>query len=609
MPVPGENLVQLLMQQAEGAARVAATYPEGGGWRDITWNGILDEVKVVSEALITLGVAPGDRVALFAGTSLRWLVCDLAVSAARAVSVPIYASNTPDECRFILDNSGAVVLFVDHDEAEGKQPGRRSRIRPQLSALPSLRHVILFQGVTAGSKELAWDELLRRGAEGRAKNPGGFLERVGETRSGDLCCFIYTSGTTGDPKGVMLTHGNWVFEAHQTGTVGLMEGTDTVMLFLPLAHSFAQVIKAAWLGLGFRLVFAESNDKLIANLLETRPTILPSVPRVFEKIYNGVVGNGMSTPGVKGQLFRWAMALFDESVEARTRGEEFHSLSFALAKRLVFSKVRKALDEKLGGKLRLFISGGAPLSLKIACFFDMLGYIVLEGYGLTETSAASTVNRPTRRKLGTVGLGLPGVELKIAADGEILIRGPHVMQGYYQNPSATAEVLEANGWFHSGDIGELDAQGFLKITDRKKDIIVTAGGKNIAPQNLENKLKGHPVVSQAMVHGDKRKYLSVLITVAEDNAAKLLREAGVSQVAAYADYAKHPVILAAVQKAVDSVNASEPPHGTLKRFAVMDHDFTQESGELTPTLKVKRKSCTLNHKRLLDSLYDEGFVD
>ena len=298
------------------------------------------------------------------------------------------------------------------------------------------------------------------------------------------------------------------------------------------------------------------------------------------------------------------MRLFEESVEARQQGRSYDSLSLTLAKKLVFSKVKATLDQKLGGKMRLFVSGGAPLSRKIAYFFDMLGFEVLEGYGLTETSGGATVNPPGRYRIGTVGPPMPGCEVKIASDGEILIRGPNVMKGYYNAPEATREVLEPDGWFHSGDIGEIDPAGFVRITDRKKDIIVTAGGKNVAPQNIENSLKTFPLISQAMVHGDKRKYLSVLITVNEETARKMLQDSGITPPAAYADVAARPEIVAAVQKVIDTLNAHEPPYNQLKRFHVMDHDFTQESGDLTPTLKVKRKACTVRYQAILDGLYD-----
>jgi long-chain acyl-CoA synthetase len=603
-----KNLVELLIQRAQEPSKPAATYKKDGRWQDFTWGQVLQEVKVLSSGLVAQGVKPGDRVALFANTTLQWILCDLAISAAQAVSVPIYASNTPDECRYILNNSESTLLFVDNDASDGKQAGRLSRIRQRLGECPSVQKVVLFEGSTSGDREMTLAELVAKGQAAEQASPGAFDERARAVSSEDLCCLIYTSGTTGDPKGVMLTHGNWAYQAIQARNIGLMEPHDSVMLFLPLAHSFAQVVKAAWLGMGFRLIFAESVEKLLPNLAETKPSVLPAVPRVYEKVYNNVVSNGSSAPGMKGKLFRWAFKLFDEYTDAKQQGREYGSLGFSLAKALVFKKVRATLDEKLGGNMRLFISGGAPLSRKIAYFFDLLGFKVLEGYGLTETSAPCNVNRPELIKIGTVGPALAGTEVKIAADGEIMVRGPGVMKGYYKNPTASAEALEPDGWFHTGDIGEIDPDGCLRITDRKKDIIVTAGGKNVAPQNIENTLKTYPLVSQAMVYGDQRPYLVVLITVAEEAARKLLAEKGV-QVGSYAELGKRPEIRAAVQEFLNKVNAEQPPYSTLKKFELMDADFTQESDELTPTLKVKRKFCSQKYAAIIDKLYEGKGAD
>ncbi len=600
-----QNVVDLLLQWGQQASKVGATHKVGGRWEDVTWGKLIEEVKALSAGLVGLGVKPGDRVAIFANTSLQWLVCDLAISAAQAICVPIYASNTPEEARYILQNSESVFVFVDSDEKDAKQAGRLTRIRQKLGECPSVQKVIVFEGATSGDKEMPLSALVAQGQSAHQASPSGFEERVRAVKAEDHCCFIYTSGTTGNPKGVMLTHGNWTYQAQAVRTIQMMEPTDSVFLFLPLAHSFAQVVKAAWLGMGFRLIVDGSVDKMLANLVETRPSCLPAVPRVFEKVYNNVVANGTSAPGVKGKLARWAFRLFDEYAEARQQGREYNSLGFALAKKLVFSKVRATLDQKLGGNMRLFISGGAPLSRKIAYFFDMLGYKVVEGYGLTETSAPAAANLPNKIKIGTVGPPLPGTEIKIAPDGEILIRGPCVMTGYYKNPEATKEALDAEGWFHSGDIGELDADNYVRITDRKKDIIVTAGGKNVAPQNIENTLKTYPLLSQAMVYGDQRPYLVVLITVAEEPIRKLLQEKG-APVGTYAENAKRPEVHAAVQEIITKVNAEQPPYSTMKKFFVMDSDFSQESGELTPTMKVKRKFCSQKYSSIIEKLYEGG---
>jgi len=525
---PASHLVELLRQRAASPTQVAASWKTGGRWVDVTWGELLEDVKALSAGLVALGVKPGDRVAIFSDTRLQWVVWDLAISAAQAITVPLYASNTPEEVRYILEHSESTLVFVDHDEPAPKQSGRLTRVRQKLAECPSVRQVVLLEGAVSGERELTVADLRARGAEAHAARPEVFEERGRALQPEDTCSIIYTSGTTGNPKGVLLTHRNWAYEAEAVKDIAVILPTDAVMLFLPLAHSFGQVVKAAWLRLGFKLIFAESLEKLMSNLVETKPTILPAVPRVFEKVYNGVVANGSAAPGLKGRLFRWAFALFDEYAEAKLHGREPPVLGMLLARKLVFSKVRATLDEKLGGSMRQFVSGSAPLAPKIAYFFDLIGYKVLEGYGLTETSAASCVNRPERIKIGTVGPPLPGTEVRIAPDGEILLRGPGVMKGYFKNEEATTEVLAADGWFHTGDIGEVDADGFVRITDRKKDIIVTAGGKNVAPQNLENTLKTFPLISQAIVHGDQRKYLVVLLTVAEEPARKLLADQGVT---------------------------------------------------------------------------------
>ncbi|XXF75594.1 long-chain fatty acid--CoA ligase [Myxococcaceae bacterium GXIMD 01537] len=600
-----QNLVELLVQWGQQPSKVGVTHKVGGRWEDVPWSKLIEDVKILAAGLIAQGIQPGDRVAIFANTSLQWVICDLAIAAAQAICVPIYSSNTPEECRYILENSESVFLFVDSDEKDAKQAGRLTRVRQKLAECPSVKKIAVFEGPVAGGIEMTLADLVAQGKEAHLARPEAFEERVSKVKAEDSCCFIYTSGTTGNPKGVMLTHGNWAYQAQAVRTIRMMEPGDSVMLFLPLAHSFAQVVKAAWLGMGFRLVIAESVDKLLANLVETKPSVLPAVPRVFEKVYNNVVANGSSAPGMKGKLFRWAFRLFDEYAEARQQGREYSSLGFTLAKKLVFSKVRATLDEKLGGNMRLFVSGGAPLSRKIAYFFDLLGFKVVEGYGLTETSAPAAANLPDRIKIGTVGPPMPGTEIKIAPDGEILVRGPCVMTGYYKNPEATKEALDAEGWFHTGDIGELDADNYVRITDRKKDIIVTAGGKNVAPQNIENTLKTFPLISQAMVYGDQKPYLIVLITVAEESARKLLQDKG-APVGSYAENAKRPEIRAAVQEVINKVNSEQPPYSTMKKFAVMEADFTQETGELTPTLKVKRKLASQKYKAIIDGMYESG---
>jgi long-chain acyl-CoA synthetase len=380
-------------------------------------------------------------------------------------------------------------------------------------------------------------------------------------------------------------------------------------LFLPFAHSFAQLIKAAWLGSGLTMIFAESVDRLVDNASETGPTVLSAVPRVYEKAFNSVVAGGMSQTGLGGWLFRMAMSEFGAYAKAKDEGKSHSSIPFSLARWLVFPKVRAKLLKRFGGRIHTFVSGGAPLARKIAYFFDLLGFHILEGYGLTETIAVTSANLPGQNKLGTVGRPFPGVEVKIASDGEILERGRHIMHGYFGMPEATAEVIDQDGFFRTGDIGEVDRDGYLRITDRKKDLIKTSGGKYIAPQALEGALKTmSDVVSQVVVIGDRRKYVSALVTVTEDQAKKVASAAG-EGAGTYADAARSSAVRKRVQAAVDQLNSTLASYETIKRFVILDCDLSQESGDLTPTLKVKRKVISQKFKTQIDGMYDGESVD
>jgi long-chain acyl-CoA synthetase len=464
--------------------------------------------------------------------------------------------------------------------------------------------VVLLEGEGDGGWVLSLEQLKARGREHKGRVPGDLDQRLQSQTREDLATILYTSGTTGMPKGVMITNDNMLFASEVVVGTGLLTREDSHLLFLPFAHSFAQIIKAAWLGSGLTMIFAESVDKLVDNAGETAPTILSAVPRVYEKAFNSVVAGGMASPGLSGALFRMAMREFELYAKAKAKGQPYSSLAFSLAKKLVFPKVKDKLGKRFGGRISKFVSGGAPLAKKIAYFFDLLGFHILEGYGLTETIAVTSVNLPGQNKLGTVGRPFPGVEVKIAEDGEILMRGRNIMRGYLGLSEATSEVIDKDRYFHTGDIGELDADGYLKITDRKKDLIKTSGGKYIAPQAIEGALKtASELISQVVVIGDRRKYVSVLVTVVEAEAQKLTGAQG------YAEATKHALLRQKVQEAIDKVNATLPSYETIKRFTVLDRDFAQETGELTPTLKVKRKACTQKYKKEIDAMYDGESVD
>ena len=590
------NIVDVFEATAARRGREIATKQKRDGrWVDTSWAELARRARDISDGLASLGVGKGDRISVLGETTTEWILADLGIMGAAAITVPIYQSNKPADCQYILDNAGVRFIFCDGEAQVAK-------IREVRDRLPALQGVIRFTGEARDGFERTLADLERAGVAWRASNEGAHAARLASMSLPEPATFIYTSGTTGNPKGVVLTHANWVYEAQVIETLHIIGHDELVLMFLPMAHSLAKVIEAVWFRVGCTVAFCESLEKIVDNAAEVRPTVMPAVPRIFEKAYNTVVSKGGATPGLKGKLFKWSMEGLDAFVDAHDHGRrDSGGLALAIGKRLVFPKLGEALKERFGGRMRLFVSGGAPLSTKIAWFFQLAGFHILEGYGLTESSAATFVNRPEKVNIGTVGPPVPGTEVRIAEDGEILIRGPGVMKEYYRNPEATAETVR-DGWLYTGDIGELDRDGYLKITDRKKDIIVTAGGKNVAPQNLENELKTDPLVSQVMVHGDKRKFLSALVTLNEENVRKWAQESGVTLGAALHE---DPSVRARIQKAVDALNAKQASYSTVKKFAILPRDFSQDAGEMTPTLKVKRKFCTQKYRDVLDAFYVE----
>jgi len=593
-----QSVGQLFRQRAASdAQRTAARRKVSGRWEDVSWLQLAKEAEEAGWGLIALGVKKGEMVSIISSTRVEWTVADLGIALCGAIGVPIYHSNTPEECQFILDNAGVVVVFAE----DGRQ---LAKLQQERARLPRIHHVVLLEGEGDGDQVLSFEQFKQRGRDQKGRTPGEVDQRVASQRRDDLATILYTSGTTGVPKGVMITNDNMIFAAEVAVGTGLLTRDDSHLLFLPFAHSFAQIIKAAWFGSGLTMIYAESVDKLVDNAGETGPTILSAVPRVYEKAFNTVVAGGMANPGLQGALFRMAMREFELYAKAKAKGEPYGSFAFTLAKKLVFPKVKEKLSKRFGGRINKFVSGGAPLAKKIAYFFDVLGFNILEGYGLTESIAVTSVNLPGQNKLGTVGRPFPGVEVKIAEDGEVLMRGRNIMRGYLGLPEATADVIDKDGWFHTGDIGDLDPDGYLRITDRKKDLIKTSGGKYIAPQAIEGALKtSSELISQVVVIGDRRKYVAVLVTVVEAEARKL------TGAASYADAAHSPVMRQKIQEAIDKVNATLPSYETVKRFTILDRDFAQETGELTPTLKVKRKAATQKYKKDIDAMYDGESVD
>ncbi|PRP98084.1 Long-chain-fatty-acid--CoA ligase FadD15 [Enhygromyxa salina] len=593
------SILDLLHDHAQNRGTDTACLVKADGkYGPVTWAKLWEDAHAVGKALIAAGIEAGERVNVIAATSYEWIVLDLGILAAGAVTVPIYPSNLPDECQYVTEHSGARLVFAENGDQVDKFLEQRDK-------LGEVVRVVQMQGETRSDDWVTGiDEFLAAGESVSDED----LEARGETLDPDsLLTIIYTSGTTGRPKGVVLTHGNMLYEAKVVADTDVVRQDDVQLLFLPMAHVFAKVLEVAWLGTGHVLAFAESMNTIKPNLGEVRPTLMAGVPRVFEKFYAAVVDKGTAAEGMKGKLFAKAMELSVKNGELEERGGKLgliESAEFGLLKKLVFAKVNEGVMEILGGRMRVMISGGAPLSKRIAWFFRDAGIVVLEGYGMTETAAATAINLPHNNHIGTVGPAVPGTEIKIADDGEILIRGPGVMREYWRNPEASQETLDEDGWLHSGDIGEIDPQTqAIRITDRKKDLIITAGGKNIAPQRIENLVKTHGLISQCVVHGDRRKFISGLITLDADQLAAFAQDQGIS--GSYEELCKHPKVEAEVARLVSESNSELASYETIKKYEILTQEFSIETGELTAKLSVKRKVVNSKYGHIFDGFYEE----
>ncbi len=583
----------LLNRVAQTPKARAFSYPSGGAWPSLTWEETLARVRAIAGGLRALGIHHEDRCAILAGTRIEWLLADFGILCAGAATTTIYPANTPEECAFILTDSQSRVVFAENSDQVKKLVSQRH-------ALPNISKVVVFDGQSeAGGWVIPLAELE---AMGKGYDPAAFEATIRDIRPDHLATLIYTSGTTGRPKGVELTHDCWVFEAGAIEALNLLHTDDLQYLWLPLAHSFGKVLEVAQLAVGFATTVDGRVDKLVENLAVVKPTFMGAAPRIFEKVHAKVVAGVHAAGGLKAKIFAWSFGVGAEVSKRQRAGLRVPlllRLKRALAHKLVFSK----LHARFGGRLRFFVSGSAPLSVEIAEFFHAAGIIILEGYGLTESSAASFVNLLDSFAFGTVGPPLSGVEVQIAGDGEILLRGRGIMRGYHGLPEASAEAKDKDGWLHTGDIGELDPKGRLRITDRKKDLIKTSGGKYVAPQALEGKLKALcPYVGQVVVHGDRRNFCSALVTLDEETIKPWLVERGLDKLS-LEERAKHPDVRQLVGEAVVKLNAGLARFETIKKFAILPHDFTVESGELTASLKVKRKVVEQRYKDVLDSFY------
>jgi len=575
----------------------ALLYKVNGVWEPTSHRTILQRVRHVALGLARLGVVAQDRVALLSENRPEWLIADYACLCSAIVDVPVYPTLPAEQVPHILNDSGARAIFV----STADQARKIASIRAQV---PGLQHVIGFSATKADGCDLTLAELEALGAQDdNAERAVRFRNDALAVTPTQLITLIYTSGTTGNPKGVMLTQDN--VHSNVQGVRPLLPAstTDTALSLLPLSHIFERCGDYFLFANGVRIAYAESIDTVPVNMSEIKPSLMMAVPRLYEKIYARVLENALAGGGLKKNIFFWAKRVGERCADIKLAGGTPGPLlaaQYRLADKLVFSKLR----ERTGGNIRFFVSGGAPLSADIAKFFYAAGLVILEGYGLTETSPVITANTLGAYKLGSVGQPIAGVEVRIAKDGEILTRGPHVMKGYYNNEAATNEAITSDGWFHTGDIGVLD-EGYLKITDRKKDIIVTAGGKNIAPQPIENQLKSNKYVSQAVMLGDKRKFPIVLIVPNWDQLEKWAAREGIVWTAR-AELLAMPTIQAKMEKEVKGQLSGLASYETPKKVALLEHDFTIERGELTPTLKVKRRVIDKSYSALIDGLYAGG---
>ena len=581
---PADNLLTRLWQRGETSSKEIVRYLDGDSWRGLTWGQLADRVQALAAGLIAGGVQPGDRVALMSPTRLEWTLADLAVLAAGGVTVPIYETSSPAQCGWILSDSGAKAAIAGGAE-HAKALDQAREHAPDLGEI-----IVIDDG--------GLDELAERGSDAQRAE---VRERSRAVSQDDLFSIIYTSGTTGNPKGCMLTHGNMLFAARQSEVVlsRMLAEDDSTLLFLPLAHVFARLVQFMCLESDVQIGYARSVDTLQEDLASFKPSFLLAVPRVFEKVFNGA--QRKAGEGVKAKIFDFAVSAGREWSEAVNEGRQpgfFTNAKRGLAGRLVYSKLRDAM----GGRVRYCVSGGAPLAPHLAHFFHAAGVTILEGYGLTETSAPATVNTPEAMRIGTVGQPLPGVEVRVDADGEILIKGGNVFRGYFQNDEASREVLTADGWFRSGDLGEIDEDGFCTITGRKKEIIVTAGGKNVAPAVLEERLKSHRLVSQAMVVGDDKPFIGALVTLDPDELQAFAKEHELPDDPT--ELTQHDAVRAELDKAVAYANEAVSKAESIRKFEVLERDFELEREELTPTMKVRRSRVAANFAEALERLYE-----
>jgi long-chain acyl-CoA synthetase len=593
--VPGhttgsKTIADLIGRAAEQyGERIAARHKVDGGWRDVTFAEAAEAAREIGLGLIDLGIEPGERVCLLSTTRIEWTYCDFAISSAGAVVVPIYATNSPGECEWVAGNSGAVAVVCEDAEQVAKIVAVRDR-------LPDLRTIVVIDPAGDTAAAIPLDDVRARG---RSREPAELEARAAAVAPDDTFTIIYTSGTTGPPKGCVLSHANYRRTLDLCETLGVLRGEEEIYLFLPLAHAFALLIQLLAFDVGDTIAYWGGDpNQIVPELQEIKPTYLPSVPRIFEKVYTLVMA---SQPPEAQARMKAAAQLGTKVRDMQVRGEPVPAelqQAFDQADEQLFKNVRAVF----GGRVQHAVSGAAPIAKEILEFFYGCGVPVLEGYGMTETSTVSTYSTLEEHRFGSVGKLLPGVEGRIAEDGELLLKGPNIFQGYYRNDDASFGAV-VDGWLHTGDIARIDEDGYVFITGRKKDIIITAGGKNLTPANLENDMKQTRWVSQAVMYGDRRPYPVMLVTLDEEQVVPWAKEQGIEDTSTAA-LARHPKVRELVQAELDHANEKYAKVEQVKRFFILDHDLSQETGELTPTLKVKRNVVNEKYAGDFAALYE-----
>ncbi len=589
-----KTIINLFAEAKKRPAHLTAVkFKKGTQWKEIPWKELYQEVERTAAGLLSLGVSAGDSIAVLSETRYEWQICDLAILGIGCVTVPIYQSQRPEEIEYIINDSETKVLICEDTDQLAKWKNIAAKC-------PSVKDVIVIDGYKGKSEGLySWKDFLINGKNWLKNNEFNFEDSCKKSQLEDIATIIYTSGTTGSPKGVVLTHLQVASEVNELFDLLQLTEKDCTLTFLPFAHILGRIEMWGSIVKGYTLAYAESTERIKHNLVEVKPTLLIAVPRIFEKLYNGIYSQ-VETNKYQNKFFNFAVDIGKRVSQNQVNKE---SSSFAdlvqlqVFKKLIFAKIK----DRLGGRLRFAFSGGAPLSSTVAEFFHSIGILVIEGYGLSETTAAITVNTPLDYRFGTVGKPFGDVEIKLASDGEILVKSAKVMKEYYKNPQATATAF-SDGFFATGDIGEFTDDGFLRITDRKKDLIKTAGGKYVAPQRLENLLKLNPFISNVLIHGDQRKYIVALVTLAEDEVRKFALKNGISY-SDLGDLSDNDLVRAKVREAIAEVNDALASYESIKNFEILPKDFTIDAGELTPSLKVKRKFCDEKYKNQLDKLY------